>query len=101
MNSPSPDNSAMQDSTALTFPQQCSVSPCPTSSANTQLALYDSSHNNGDTSRSLQLVRQGVTVPEYWQTHTPLLLNNPTPKPDVEVNHSERGIAGFVSKLYQ
>ncbi|KAI9492715.1 hypothetical protein BDB00DRAFT_422018 [Zychaea mexicana] len=41
---------------------------------------------------------------DYWHGQTPLLLHNDPLRGDldsVEVNHSERGIAGFVSKLYQ
>lgn len=57
-------------------------------------------------SRHVHLTPHPTTamMQDYWHGQTPLLLDNPLhvhELDNVEVNHSERGIAGFVSKLYQ
>ncbi|KAI8149150.1 HSF-type DNA-binding-domain-containing protein [Fennellomyces sp. T-0311] len=93
---------------------QVSVSPCPSSSLHTHpIPLQqasesfdqDSTHNTRNLSR-LPRDHAGVQsmMHDYWHGQTPLLLHNDPLRSDLdsmEINHSERGIAGFVSKLYQ
>ena len=68
----------------------------------------NNTHNNPVLTRLTRNNNTTVVPPpmmhDYWHGQTPLLLHNDSLRGDLdsmEVNHSERGIAGFVSKLYQ
>ena len=68
----------------------------------------NNTHNNPVLTRLTRNNNTTVVPPpmmhDYWHGQTPLLLHNDSLRGDldsIEVNHSERGIAGFVSKLYQ
>lgn len=95
-------------------PSSSSLLPNCSQSQMTQPPSADESATSGGTSpplgddhhalsRSLHHLtpNQDSIMSDYW--HPPPFLPGPLPDtdPDTDVNHSERGIAGFVSKLYQ